>query len=272
VDEYSFSEHLKKIQVEFNKLSKQHSVGKSLIGKIRAYLFGNDSWSWESIEMNWAHIDIKKWAKQNPTSPPNPEISDLKIQPFTFSKIKLNTDDSLSNFNDLVLHFKKEITIRQGNSLKNLCQLWNFSSFKNDLVDIDVSKMVSNIPFYTDVEKLKQTYGKIIRMCLDEKLENGQRHKIMLGIKEVKVDSLTEIHFTIHHLNSVFGKTVLDLEERYGQKFTGIINSQINGLCNWSLTADFGGGNYAQVMLWPKGKHKKIDKFEGVEYKLIFAR
>ena len=102
----------------------------------------------------------------------------------------------------------------------------------------------------------------------------GGKPKIKISLEEIEVnDTETQIHFKIHHINSKFKKTIRWTKSRYGEQFTGIINNQINGLCDLELIADFDNNKYASLLIWPKiANYKMLDSFEGVLYNLIFYR
>jgi hypothetical protein len=90
-----------------------------------------------------------------------------------------------------------------------------------------------------------------------------------LSLKEVN----DTIVFSIHHNNSIFGKTSINTISREGEKTTKLMNL-INGVCDLSLKADFGNEDYAEINLW-NGLEKDINKlesFEGVQFDLIFYR
>ena len=83
-----------------------------------------------------------------------------------------------------------------------------------------------------------------------------------------------KVIFSIHHLNSVYNKTIENTIERLGQTYTSLINKQINGLCNLHLKADFGNRQFAEINIW-NGKDresKPINPFQGVEHIMEFPK
>jgi hypothetical protein len=81
--------------------------------------------------------------------------------------------------------------------------------------------------------------------------------------------------FTIHHQNTVYKKNLIDVinNNRPGEWFTRFINT-INGLCDFSIKANFDNIDYAEVNLWD-GKPrepKMLKNFTGVEYTLRFKK
>ena len=61
--------------------------------------------------------------------------------------------------------------------------------------------------------------------------------------------------------------------ERIGEDQSNLIQSQINGLCDLFIEADFGQGEYARVNLWDEEaemKATRINEMNGVKYILRF--
>lgn len=270
VEEYDFKKHQAAIQSSYNTLKKNHSTIKGLIGKIDGYIYGKAPWSSSKIKMGWSSSELEQWCENNPNHCPNPEEADLNYGPFNFNKIKINDGISIKDFNELVLYFKREITIRSDNSILDLCKKLNFQ-FKND-VTFNLDSMTSNIDFFTDVEKLAQAYQKIITMCIKSSLGVKPIIKVDLFESKKSPEHETEIVFTIHHINSKFQRSAASLN-RYGTDFTGLISGQLNGLCNWELEADFGNDKFGKISLWPKNEIFYPSKMvEGVKFYMIFYR
>jgi len=267
---YSFELHLKAIQNTFSALYDQYKpINHSLWGKISAYLFGNRAWSVNNISHSWASPDLKKWAGLNPGLCPNPE-SDIHSEPYNFGRVKLPNGTSIKNQCELVLYFKDQITIRSSNSLFDLCSEWNFK-FK-DKVDFDLSSMPKNIEFFTDVEKLQQAYTKIVGLFI-ECSGGGNKPIISLTLSENVRNKENVIVFSIKHKNSIYLRTINSTISRYGKTFTELIKNQINGLCDWEVSAEFEGNQFGKVSIWPsKKEYIALTFFEGVQYDLIFYK
>ena len=84
------------------------------------------------------------------------------------------------------------------------------------------------------------------------------------------------IQFTIHHKNTIYKKTIKEVVEnkRNGQWFSQIIKNQINGLCDFSVKANFDNNEFAEINLWDGNQRQAIPltNFEGVEYILKFKK
>jgi len=263
---YNYHKHLEGIKKEYKELSDDYynKLVKGLHAKIYAYINGGKGWSVDDIKINWTSDLLKEWCDKNPNKCPNPEIEDLKEFPFYFPAINLKDGIIINNFNDVVLHFKKEITIRHDNNLSNLCKIWSFE-FK-DKVNFNYDKIRTNIEFFTDVEKLRQAFVRIIRMCISE--SKDIKPEITLELME----SNNEILFSIRHLNSKFNKSILSFD-RYGTEFSNLISNQINGLCDLILDADFGNNEYYHKSIWPKNTgNVEIQPCDGVCFILKFYR
>ena len=278
--EYNFEKHLKLIKHEFFNLREKY---KTKINKYILALFGEylnnyikedkqkeKGWSSDNIKITWSSADLIKWASLNPGKCPNPDPT-LNSNPFNFQPFRINNQQTrVQNFNDIVLHFKSLFHIRRDNSLKAAIDLVNNNYFL-DIDEIDCSDIRENIEFFTDIDKVKQAYKKIIEMSIQFQKD------IDPTIKPVFILSLKEdndaIIFSIHHKNSIFGKTSRNTVSREGEKITKLGNL-INGVCDMYLKADFGNYEYAEINLWNgiKKEIKKIESFEGVQFDLIFYR
>lgn len=268
IESYDFDMHLSEIKIRYKRLSGEFrgKTSKGLSEKIFAYINGNAAWSEDKIRMNWSHRDLASWAEKNAGRCPN-AAADVGTGAFAFSRIQVRSGKHITNMVELVHHFKSQISVRSENSLRNLCQAWSFE-FENK-AQIDFDGLKENIEFFTDVEKLHQAYRRLIELCIDANKESVP--EIVLSLSEEHIENDMRITFSIWHKNSVFKKSIGATMERYGEKFTGLINNQLNGLCNWALEADFGAGDYARLSIWPRIKNaEKIDQFQGVRHLLIF--
>lgn len=273
-EEYDFKKHLKIINKEFfNLVSKyKEKINKNIHGLIGEYLnnYSKNGWSSDKIKITWSSLELLEWAKLNPGKCPNPDPT-LNSIPFNFKPFKINNQQTrVQNFNDIVLHFKSLFHIRRDNSLKSAIELVNNNYF-SEIDDIDCSGIRENIEFFTDIDKVKQAYKKIIEMCneFQNKINPAVRPFFSLSLKE---DNDT-IVFSIHHKNSIFGKTSKNTISREGEKITKLMNL-INGVCDLSLKADFGNEDYAEINLWNglKKEINKLESFEGVQFDLIFYK
>jgi len=273
--EYDFEKHLKLIKREFFKLSEKYKsrINKNIRGLIGEYLnnYNHTGWSTYEIKITWSSPELLTWSKQNPGKCPNPDPA-LNSTPFNFKPIKYdNQQTRLFKFDDLVLLFKSLFHVRRDNSLKASIDIINSVNFSN-IYDIDSNSIKENIEFFTDIDKLKQAYKKIIEM-------SGEFHKktqpyTKAVFKLFLVENNDRIIFSIHHLNSTFGKTPSSIMTRQGEEISKLIKNQINGVCDLLIKADFGNNEYAEINIWDS-KDKKItllDNFEGVQFDLIFYR
>lgn len=273
--EYDFQKHLKIIKKEFFKLTKKYKekINKNIHGLMGNYLnnYSTIGWSSDKIKITWSSPELLEWAKLNPGKCPNPDPT-LNAIPFNFPPFKINNQQTrVQNFDALVLHFKSLYHVRRDNSLKKSIELINNYSFSNISI-IDTTNIRDNIEFFTDMDKVKQAYKKIIEMCNES--HNSLTHVNKPLYKLSLIEHNETIVFSIHHLNSIFGKTPTTILIRQGEKITQIIENQINGVCDFILKADFGNNDYAEINLWNEKEKeiKKLDTFEGVQYDLIFYR
>lgn len=272
IENYDFNTHLDAIMSSFKKISNKYYGKIKYMSKMMfTYLTGHNEggWSQDGIKINWSSIELKNWAKDNPNKVPNPDLS-LSYVGFEFMPIEIKTTgENIHLFNNLTIHFKHLFHLRSDNSLKRLLEWYNVKFKINDKCRIGFNDFPINIEFFTDVNKLLQVYDKLIKICVEFSVKNN------LNIPEIELnfrEDLNFIYLDIHHKNSTYGKSLLS-SNRLGEKQTDLINDLLNGLCDLSITADFGNGDYALKSLWPiSSECERLDFFEGVKYTLKFYR
>lgn len=285
-DKYVFDIHYAKIIESYDKLN--HLFAPTYIkALIRGYLTGKKyngeelfGWSDHKIVWNWSHKSIRDWSFENPGIPPNPDVglSDkLENTGFEFVTPINIKEEYLQSLGDLVIHFKKMFHIREDNSLFKTIQKQNIYSGWNEKIDFLIykSSFPENIEFFTDLDKLLQSYNEIIQLIIE--FQKDEKPIVSLRLSENE-DS---IFFSINCVNGVYGKSLSSAKNRLiGQKYEAIIK-KLNGLCNIYLQADFGQKVYSKLTIWDnvwntqKGRiEQQCDKsFDGgVEHVLEFKR
>lgn len=268
IEVYDFRLHLAEIKKRYKKLSSRYylKTTKGLTEKTYAYIFGNKPWSEDKIKMSWSNESLSSWAEANPGYCPN-AAKDLSGSVFTFDRIKPENHKHIRSLPDLVLFYKKQVAIRFDNNLQTLVKGWNIDFLEK--VQFDIEQIRTTIDLYTDVEKLNQAYRRIIELCIE--CHPNTVPDIQLDFQQQEIEGKKYFVFSIWQRNAIFNKPVDQLIARYGHTFSNLIIHQLNGLCNWTLEADFGLEEYAKLSLWPRtGTYEKIDKMEGVKYSLIF--
>lgn len=278
-EEYDFEKHLELIIKAFSDLEKNHKdVPYQTKALIRAYLTGKKKngssvyWTDEEIKTNWSSLELKKWSEENKGIPPNidgglaqeKENNGYELE----NSITTIYTDRITNFRELVLHFKHLFHIRFDNSLLKIINNENEKKEWGKEIDFNIDEFPENIEFFTDVNKLIQAYRVLIGLILEVSKENKRKPQVKLSLKEGEGKDKGTIIFSIHHLNSNYGKTINNSIDREGKTFTDLIDKQLNGLCDFYIKADFGQNNYAEINIWDKENKKetKINKFTGVEY------
>ncbi|WP_418637410.1 hypothetical protein [Winogradskyella sp.] len=284
---YDFNKHLEKIIETYDIHEKKYFAPSFLKTRFRVYLTGKNyygklskGWSEESISINWSSPELKEWSKKNPGIPPN--LNDALIEHFEntgFENFEGFTSKfsgiPIQSFTQLIYHFKHSFHLNGNNSLRSLIERINEIKNWNEQIDfiIEDQSFPFNIEHFTDVEKLIQTYKSIIELIIEvTKKYRLEKPKVKL----TAIVSLEEFQFTIHHLNSVYKKAVVNTLERLGQHYRNLIEKQVNGLCNLILNAEFESGETAEINIW-NGKERKsiplIDKnFKGVKHILQFPK
>lgn len=281
IKEYDFNIHLQKIKSEFEKLTKEYNINKKIYSLIRGYIYGGVKWSTDKLLMSWSDIDLLYWSKENTKNIPNPGLN--FIERFEKEGYSLNapfistlTGKNITTFSDFVLLFKAMFHINSNNSLKNHLLRTNKKMKFYDWADVEINtnRFADNIHLYTDVDKLIQTYVKLIELIksIVDEYDIKERPKIKLSFYENK----DNIVFSIHHLNTLYKKSLQStLNHPFGNSLSPIIDKQINGLCNMDLQADFDNKDFAIINLWNGSEikiQKVLEEFRGVEYMLKFKR
>ena len=300
-EEYDFNAHYQKVCDRYNELENEHTnVYNNLKTRFRVYLTGKNYYNeqiknWgrtDNTEFNWSNDIIAQWVSANKNCPPNADPGLRKNQygnpkPLSFEKVmrskvipesgKNDSGYRISNFPEFVLYFKFLFHIRQDNSLFNILKFQNKLNNWDEKIEFQInqSSFPTNIEFFTDVDKLVNAYKVIIGLII----EMAKEEKPIVELKLTEFDDRVEL--SIHHVNSIYGKSILNQIDSIGQNHKNLINNQINGLCDLYIQADFGNGNYARINLWDKafmrnGPKKriseKLDYFKGVEHLLVFLK
>lgn len=280
---YDFKQHLKTIHEAYANHERTHNAPYQVKALIRVYLTGKDyygkiSEGWSSkIKINWNSKELLDWAKVNYKIPPNSSITFFRESNLRSFKIEPQIKTSITvrpiqTFTQLVLHFKNLFHIKGGQqSLREIIKRVNQDKLWNEKVDFefDEKEFINNLEHFTDVEKLIQSYNKIIGLIIEQ-----QKHTEKPKVRLMYYQENQKVIFSIHHLNSVYNKTIENTIERLGQTYTSLINKQINGLCNLHLKADFGNRQFAEINIW-NGKDresKPINPFQGVEHIMEFPK
>ena len=290
---YSLKKHSEIIANAFSTLKRDLKNDKIYLDKkmyslILVYLTGTTKsgqtkWSSLNIDTNWASKELLEWGNNNPGIIPSPGRNIAKKQRNNGyelpSALRSNlTGRRILTLSELVLYFKSLFHIRRDNSLQEILAYTNekegYSSRNINIVFSDTA-FKNNIELLTDVDKLIQTYKRIIKICKNSHKE-GDPVNIQLSFFEEK-DSIC---FCIHDKNSVYGKSLKAATERIGKDQSELIEKQINGLCDLYIEADFDNQEFAKIALWnehsnplggkPNIEIEKIDNCQGVKYILKF--
>ena len=273
MEEFELEKYHLKIASLFKELSNEHTIPKNIWTLIYSYLNGGKEWSSDKIKLNWQSHELLEWSKRNKGFVPSPDnslISTTNNIGFDFLPFKSKVfDNTIGSFSSLVIHFKNLFHIRADNSLKKMIEIVNVSNGWDSKIKFTVSMFRDNVEFFTDVDKLLQSYKKIISIIIDvSDIHSLDRPIVELSLNEVN----NKVLFSIHHKNTTYKKTIKNTLERIGQKHSELIKNQINGLCNLYIQADFDNNEFARINLWD-GKERNaeiIDKVSGVNYQLIF--
>jgi hypothetical protein len=281
LETYSFKKHREAIEKEYRKLSSKYfkRASDNLRTKIYSYLIGdkkgNGSWSADSIKYSWSCNELKEWALNNPGKVPNPD-SDLDYTGFKIPRLKLANGEKYTKWNDLVLYFKKQLTISLENNLEDLISSWvkEWCDENQKEIDLSFETMNKGVRFDTDVEKIKQLILQLCRICTKYDEKSDKKTSLKISQREESKSGRVLV-LAVCHQKSIFRKSLNStLGRPIGKDLRPILSNQINGLCDWSIKAEFSGQEYAEVQIWPRPSEdyesKRLDTFEGVQYEFKF--
>ncbi len=291
-DTYSVRRHSEIISSAFEHLMeslKKDNIytDKKMYGMMSVYLTGSTrnggtQWSSLNINTNWASEDLLSWGDNNPGKVPSPGRNIAKKQKNRGYVLANAIRSNLSGrrilpFNELVIYFKCLFHIRRDNSLKDILTYTNeIEDYENDNINITFveNAFAVNIDLLTNVDKLIQAYTNIIRICKKCTLEGD------VNIQLSFFEDNGHVFFCIHHVNTIYGKSLSATTQRIGEDHSNLIKNQINGLCDLYIEADFGDHRYARIALWyedsnPLGETPNIavenlENCQGVKYILKF--
>ena len=207
-------------------------------------------WSEDKYQMNWSHPDLLKWVEKHPNIPPSPDDdlkSKLRQEGFSF-KFREN----IMYFSDLVMRFKDETRIRQGNSIRDIIENlnWDYNfNIKYTAKDTENKSInIDTIDFFTDVEKLRQ----IFNLCLSWIREHNKNKN---EIEVCVISNINNIEIDILHLNSYFSKEKSSL--KFGKTSKNLMRLA-NGICDVNIIANFPNNEYYLWPIWEN--YRMIDK------------
>lgn len=251
--EYTYTRHLEEIKKEFERLKVEKGYfGKNIYEKVNVFINGGvyedgenkgkpKVWSKDRYQMNWSHPDLLAWSERNPHIPPSPDDdlkSKLQQEGFSF-KFKEN----IIYFSDLVMRFKNDTRIRQGNSIRDIIENLNwdydFNIEYKAKDDKDKTINIDTIDFFTDVEKLTQIFS----LCLHRIKKYG--NDINKDIEVRIVSNKNDICIDIVHLKNSF--TIEKNSLKFGDTSKKLMRLA-NGVCDVSIIANFPNN---ECYLWP---------------------
>lgn len=279
-DGYDFNMHLSLIKQEFKTLStssnKNISFTKNMFKLIQNYIHGKGEWSGENIKMSWSDHKLKEWTTEHPDWVPNPDNNLIEENgndeyflddPFV-SKL---TGKTIETFTDLVLHFKSLWHIKDENSLLPILSKCNSDLKFDEWSEIKFENFSETINLYTDVDKLKQAYYKIIYWI--KEFTPHKKTEIIVSFYEQDSKKI----LSIFQKDTFWRKTTQDtIEKPFGKEMIAVLDKQLNGLCDLILRAKFEDNKCAELNLWNgekiTEKTENIQDIDGVEYLLILKK
>jgi hypothetical protein len=281
-ENYDFTKHLDLILETFDTFEKKYAP-HFIKNIIRGYLKGEDyqgkplknGWSSDHIKIHWSSPQLLEWSKEdeNLNTPPNLNeelFAERELLGFEFKTEKsIITGKSIRNFTQLVLHFKHLFHLRRNNSLKKIISHKNKAEGWDSKIDFSLHELNENIEFFTDIDKVVQGYSDIIKLIIEQNDNSPGNPEVELSFEKDKDRFL----FAIHHLNSVYAKSIDDTLGRTGKTYTKLIG-KINGVCNLHLIADFGKEGSGYINLWNinRPSFKRMQNQKGVKHIFEFTK
>lgn len=261
IETYNYEKHLEKIIEAFSKHDESHFAPDKVKSLIRGYLTGKDyygknikGWSSHEFPFNWSCVSLKNWCNRHQGIPPNLDGGlrrQIRNSGFELSpNITMRNGVLIQKFSDLVIYFKHLFHIRSDNSLRNIIIKENESKSWNVNIDFEIidTDFPINIEFFTDVDKLVQSYNRIIELIIEQSKNQDSKAIVKLSLTE-KNES---IEFSMLHRNVIYGKSITNTTDRIGNTYRNLIKNQINGLCNFYVQADFEKDGPYRIGIWDK--------------------
>jgi hypothetical protein len=283
---YNFVSHQKLIESRYEKFMNEHKAHHNIKNLILTYIRGasfknnNTNWSSDNIKINWKSPELISWSEINVNQVPNPGInfiSKYKNKGFELPEpFNTNlTNKRIRSFSEIVIHFKNLFHIRGDNTLKSLLLVANQNQKWDErinFIEMNNNEFDENLELFTDVNKLIHAYDKIISLILEiQERFNQDKPIVKLMFKETG----DTIVFKVHHQNTLYKKSLNDVisNKRPGDWFTRFVKT-INGLCDFSIKANFDNVYFAEVNLWDGNPReaRRLENFNGVEYILRFKK
>lgn len=282
VEKYALEHHRNLIKETFENLVNQYYLDSNISTMFRVYLTGVNyegkklNWSSANVKINWFSPELLDWSVKNDGIVPNPTSNLVKLYKNKGFKLPSPFKSALSGkpvqyFSDLILYFKSLYVIKGSNSLRNIIEYVNEVEFKE--LDIAFNHFADDIVLYTDVDKLIQGYKKLVRLNIvvtEERKFDFPKIELQF-IKDEKF-----IDFIIYHKNAkYYGKPKEEAVNVIGEAYTDLIKHQLNGVCDFYISAYFQDDGCYLINLW---NNKEIEaqpieeQFQGVKHIFRFKR
>ena len=179
----------------------------------------------------------------------------------------------IKSFSEIVLFFKDQFHIRTDNSLRSIIEYVNRQWNSKDLaITFSNANFYDNVDLFTDIDKLRQAYVSIIKLCLDCRKDDSTPVNIELSFYDDR--ETNHAYFVIHHVNSIYKKTLKNAKERIGESQSHLIKKMINGLCDLFIEAEFEGHECGRINLWDNNPELTAipleESINGVKYIMRF--
>ncbi len=237
----SYVNFMKEVQKAFTKVEDDLTIlSPNLHIKINKFLFDdnldeNNTWGMFKMDFGWSSPELKEWCSREDS-----KVNGKKAINFSLPKQyqKEIGDKTLVSFENVCSVLKNEIEIRDDDKLKML-----FATIKKDVLKFDFEvryKNLENISFYTDVENFKNG----LTLIFEQFKEDGREQHDTIEIEAIPDENKKYVDIRILQIGSTVGKKSTEMQNEIEDGTFIDIKNYFSSLCDWSIEASFGNGDF----------------------------
>ncbi len=266
----SYEKFMNKIEEAFTNVKNDLKIlSPNLLNKIDKFLFDSslsddNTWGTHKIDFGWSSPELTEWCSIEDTKPNGKKAIAFNL-PVQYQKEINGT--TCTTFESICSVFKNEIEIRDDDKLKTL-----FTTLKQDILKFDFEAQYKNleaISFYTDVENFKNG----LTLIFEQFKEDGREQFDTIEIEAKSKESENYVDIRIMQIGSTVHKTSKEMEKETDNGHFQDIKNHFSSLCEWSIEASFGDGDFRIHYLSSEEKNKEpIAKPLGFTHVLRFYK
>ena len=237
----SYNNFIKEVENAFSEVKNDLRIlSPDLYNKINKFLFDStlcddNTWGIHKIDFGWSSPELKEWCSIEDSKANGKKAIAFNLPVQYQKEINGNT---VTTFEEICSVFKNEIEIRDDDKLKIL-----FATIKKDVLKFDfevVYKNLEAISFYTDVENFKNG----LTLIFEQFKEDGREKYDTIEIEAIPNESENYVDIRIMQIGSTVEKKSYEMEKETENGHFQDIKNHFSSLCDWSIEASFGDGDF----------------------------